>query len=226
MRFLQRENPGRPIPRPRSTVRNALPRRTTYCKPHDDTSRREARLLRRDVPAVSAEDRRCPHTRKAESGAANALLRIMNTTLPWKTGNSNFSISLWSLALLAGAFVLQGCSSREQNEDVAKGAAAGAVIGGVIGHQSEEEAEGAAIGAAAGAAIGGALSDDEDEEAVGAADADADVDDADVDYGELMTEAEKEKVLDRADREVIYDWGDYLTEDEKLRLLRRAERQS
>ena len=87
-----------------------------------------------------------------------------------------------------------------------------------MGHQSGETGEGAAIGAATGAAIGGAMgaAEDREERSVG--------DYEDVDFGELMTDSEKERVLARSDEEVIINWSDYLTKAEKERLLRRSGR--
>lgn len=59
-----------------------------------------------------------------------------------------------------------GCTTDQQNSQAARGAtigaAAGAILGGVIGHQSGEVGEGAVIGAAAGAAIGGLLGNKQD----------------------------------------------------------------
>lgn len=122
------------------------------------------------------------------------------------------------------AFV--GCSSAGANErrGTAAGAAIGAVVGGVVGHQSGEEGEGAAIGAAAGALAGREIGRSKDEADYERA---AEVNDqigADVfDYGEVMTESEKERVRERSGESFISDWGDYLTATEKERLRDRAE---
>ena len=137
---------------------------------------------------------------------------------------------IWTkrVSCLAAAFLamaaLSGCDSvdSETAESAGKGAAAGAVIGGVVGNQSDETAEGAGLGAAAGAAIGAAIEEYGDDDGETAAD-DYDIEDPAVDYGELMTEAEKERVMARSGESNIDDWGDYLTDEEKQRLLRRGD---
>ena len=79
-----------------------------------------------------------------------------------------------NLALLSSAVVLLSlgaCSSTEpgagnvnRNRAATGGAAAGAVLGGIIGHQSGRGLEGAAIGAAAGGIGGSALGAAKDDE--------------------------------------------------------------
>ena len=75
-------------------------------------------------------------------------------------------ISTATVSLLFGA-----CSSTEpgagnvnRNRSATGGAAAGALLGGVIGHQSGRGLEGAAIGAAAGGIGGSALGGARDDE--------------------------------------------------------------
>ncbi|MDQ8186774.1 glycine zipper domain-containing protein [Pelagicoccus sp. SDUM812002] len=126
-----------------------------------------------------------------------------------------FSAGLLCLGLL-------GCSSSGYHErrGTAAGATAGAVIGGIVGHQSGEEGEGAAIGAAAGALVGremGRSKDDSDYPAGSAGEVDTAVD-----YGSLLTEDEKERIRERAGREVIVNWSAHLTREEKQRLVDRA----
>lgn len=60
------------------------------------------------------------------------------------------------LSLMAAiGIVASGCTSTEQG--VVGGAAGGAALGGIIGHQSGETGEGAAIGALGGAVLGGLI---------------------------------------------------------------------
>lgn len=56
--------------------------------------------------------------------------------------------------LVLAIFILAGCTTTQKGAAI--GAGTGAVIGGIIGHQSGEGPTGAAIGAAAGG-LGGAL---------------------------------------------------------------------
>ena len=59
------------------------------------------------------------------------------------------------------AFVFTGCASMSENPNTAKGvgigAAAGAVLGGIVGNNNGDAGKGAAIGGAAGAVIGGLI---------------------------------------------------------------------
>ena len=61
------------------------------------------------------------------------------------------------VAVLLSSALLAGCASENKNRDrgAGIGAAAGAVLGGVIGHQSGNRERGAILGAAMGGAIGG-----------------------------------------------------------------------
>lgn len=76
-------------------------------------------------------------------------------------------------------------------------------------------AEGALIGAATGALLGEALKGLRDEDGTP-------ITDGEVDFGSLMTEVEKERVRDRANRESTDDWSRYLTQEEKQRLVERS----
>lgn len=62
---------------------------------------------------------------------------------------------------VVSALALTGCQSMQENPNTAKGlgigAAAGAVLGGIVGKNNGDAGKGAAIGAAAGAAIGGLI---------------------------------------------------------------------
>ena len=75
--------------------------------------------------------------------------------------------SFFSL-LITVAFVV-GCASDQENKNLKKGAgigaAAGAVIGGLMGSQNGDAARGAIIGAAAGGALGGTLGHRRDNQA-------------------------------------------------------------
>lgn len=57
------------------------------------------------------------------------------------------------VSVLGVLVLLSGCTSTEKGAGI--GAATGAGLGAIIGHQSKEAGPGAAIGAAAGAIIGG-----------------------------------------------------------------------
>ncbi len=61
-------------------------------------------------------------------------------------------IKLTILVSALAAFTFSSCGTTATN--VQKGALGGAVLGGVVGHQSGKALEGAAIGAAAGGATG------------------------------------------------------------------------
>ncbi len=69
------------------------------------------------------------------------------------------------IAILACATLWVGCASSgvKTKEGAVMGAAAGAVLGGIIGHQSGRGLEGAAIGAGAGALGGGVLGSAQDQ---------------------------------------------------------------
>ena len=70
-------------------------------------------------------------------------------------------LNLSSMLLLALTIILSSCQTAQENPDAAKGvgigAAAGAVFGAVIGHQSGNREQGALIGAALGAGAGGVI---------------------------------------------------------------------
>ena len=72
-----------------------------------------------------------------------------------------------SISILVIAFAMIGCADQSVNtkRGAVGGAAAGAVLGGIIGHQSGRGLEGAAIGAGAGAVGGGVLGSAADEKA-------------------------------------------------------------
>lgn len=131
------------------------------------------------------------------------------------------------ISLLGLSLLFAGCNSTGHHErkGAVAGAATGAVLGAIIGKQSNEEGEGAAVGAVAGALIGremGRAKDRADYD-VGRARSAEVYDATRVDYGAMMTEAEKDSVRARAGKERIDDWGYYLTSDEKRRLIDRAE---
>jgi len=65
--------------------------------------------------------------------------------------------------LLAGAGCASTDSTANAKEKGVLGAVGGAVIGGVIGHQSGKGLEGAAVGAAAGGVLGAAAGSAQDE---------------------------------------------------------------
>jgi outer membrane protein OmpA-like peptidoglycan-associated protein len=66
-----------------------------------------------------------------------------------------------SLTLILGSLILTSCQTAQENPNAAKGtglgAAAGAIVGAVIGHQSGNREKGALIGAALGAGAGGVI---------------------------------------------------------------------
>jgi outer membrane protein OmpA-like peptidoglycan-associated protein len=64
-------------------------------------------------------------------------------------------VALVVLALAGSG--LTGCSASRTKKGAAIGAATGAAIGGIIGHQSDNTAQGAIIGGAAGAVVGGVI---------------------------------------------------------------------
>lgn len=72
------------------------------------------------------------------------------------------------LAVSAG-LILPGCSSMEENPNTAKGAgigaAAGGLLGAVIGNQQGNSGKGAAIGAVLGAGLGGVIGNRMDKQA-------------------------------------------------------------
>lgn len=135
--------------------------------------------------------------------------------------NANGSASPVStvLILLAASVFAGACSSGyHERRGAAAGAATGAIIGGIIGHQSGEEGEGAAIGAAAGAVIGSEMGEEKDKR-----ERQEDIGYSQVDFGALMTDVEKQRIRERANKRVIRDWGYYLTTEEKQRLLERSQ---
>ncbi len=75
-----------------------------------------------------------------------------------------FRIFLAMAAVVLGLAV-SGCTSSTVNtkRGTAIGAGAGAILGGIIGHQSGRGLEGAAIGAGAGAILGGVTGSAQDE---------------------------------------------------------------
>ena len=86
-------------------------------------------------------------------------------TLSFHVDRNNSSIlgltlAVWVLACSVAP--VAGQSYRKQ--DAAVGGLAGAVIGGIIGHQNDETPEGALIGGAVGAIAGGLLGDAKDQE--------------------------------------------------------------
>ena len=70
------------------------------------------------------------------------------------------------ISVLTSAFVLSAVSCAGPSNDTERGAATGAVLGGItgaiIGHQKGRGAEGAAIGAVGGGLLGGAVGNQQD----------------------------------------------------------------
>ena len=66
--------------------------------------------------------------------------------------------------LLLAAFTTASHAQSYRNQDAAIGGIAGAVIGGIIGHQNDETPEGALIGGAVGAVAGGVLGNAKDQQ--------------------------------------------------------------
>ncbi len=68
---------------------------------------------------------------------------------------------LTQIFLITSALVLSSCQTAQENPNAAKGtgigAAAGALLGAVVGHQSGNREQGALIGAALGAGAGGVI---------------------------------------------------------------------
>lgn len=62
------------------------------------------------------------------------------------------------IAVIAGSAVLAGCAADDPNRRAKTGAAVGAIVGGVLGHQIDGD-KGRFIGAAAGAMTGAAVGD-------------------------------------------------------------------
>lgn len=73
------------------------------------------------------------------------------------------------LSLAAIALILSGCQTAQENPNAAKGvgigAAAGGVLGAVIGNQQGNSGKGAAIGAVLGAGLGGVIGNRMDKQA-------------------------------------------------------------
>ena len=65
------------------------------------------------------------------------------------------------VAAVSAVLVLSGCASMKENPNTAKGvgigAAAGAILGGIVGKNNGDTGKGAAVGGAVGAAIGGLI---------------------------------------------------------------------
>jgi outer membrane protein OmpA-like peptidoglycan-associated protein len=65
------------------------------------------------------------------------------------------------VAAVSAILVLSGCASMNENPNTAKGvgigAAAGAILGGIVGKNGGDTGKGAAVGGAVGAAIGGLI---------------------------------------------------------------------
>ncbi|HIG26515.1 MAG TPA: hypothetical protein EYQ50_01450 [Verrucomicrobiales bacterium] len=70
------------------------------------------------------------------------------------------------IGIIALTLIFQGCSSSGPNtkRGAVGGGALGAIVGGIIGHQSGRGLEGAAIGAGVGAVGGGVLGNAKDQE--------------------------------------------------------------
>ena len=66
--------------------------------------------------------------------------------------------------LLLGTFTATNHAQSYRNQDAAVGGLAGAVIGGIIGHQNDETPEGALIGGAVGAIAGSVLGNAKDQQ--------------------------------------------------------------
>ena len=87
----------------------------------------------------------------------------------WRNRTAEFAMKkiINSIAILTIAFTLVGCAGQTEHtkRGAVGGAAAGAILGGIIGHQSGRGLEGAAVGAGAGALGGGVLGSAADERA-------------------------------------------------------------
>lgn len=73
----------------------------------------------------------------------------------------------FAFCILAAALMLAGCESMgpQTQQDAVVGGLGGAVLGGIIGHQSGRGLEGAAIGGATGALVGGVYGNAQDQRA-------------------------------------------------------------
>ena len=63
----------------------------------------------------------------------------------------------WIFSLVVGAFASSGYAQNQTRDGALMGGVAGALLGGVIGHQKHETTEGALIGGAVGALAGGVI---------------------------------------------------------------------
>jgi outer membrane protein OmpA-like peptidoglycan-associated protein len=70
-----------------------------------------------------------------------------------------------TLTLIAGAMLLNACALNRKGEGAIIGAGAGAVVGGIIGHNTGSTARGAIIGAAVGGATGAIIGHQMDQQA-------------------------------------------------------------
>lgn len=73
-------------------------------------------------------------------------------------------VRLFVALIFIGSFVQQGWSQQQTREGAALGGAAGAIIGGIIGHQNDETPEGAIIGGVVGAVTGGMIGNARDQQ--------------------------------------------------------------
>ena len=67
------------------------------------------------------------------------------------------AMQLWVFSVLAGSFASNGYAQNQTRDGALMGGVAGALLGGVIGKQSNDTTEGALIGGAVGALAGGAI---------------------------------------------------------------------
>lgn len=141
-----------------------------------------------------------------------------------------------NLILMSGICLvgLMGCSQDPHvRRTTAAGTAAGALIGGVIGHQSGETGKGAALGAAVGGLAGHAIGSEQQqqraEDRPGVTYADTHSRNfTSGDYIAVMTPDEIKILQQRAEASGRrhYELTDFLTDQEKLNLRQRAARES
>lgn len=74
-------------------------------------------------------------------------------------------VSTWALAIIVLTLPSIGVAQTETERGAVGGGVAGAIIGGIIGHQNDETAEGALIGGAVGALAGGLIGNERDQQA-------------------------------------------------------------
>ena len=92
------------------------------------------------------------------------MTRLRETTKKDNCSNQTAHRIAWWGVLLTALFGSYANAQSYRNQDAAIGGLAGAVIGGIIGHQNDETPAGALIGGAVGAVTGGILGDAKDQQ--------------------------------------------------------------